>query len=176
MEQETFIRLMQRYVVNIAITGPTLRNQGAEQVVEVAREFLSRLNLSALHDNVPEGYAKQLDRWTDALKKKLPRGAQNWGAARKAINVFMVQAFLNKHLAQEYGLHKFGQVLETPLDGQAARKLRRLAGRGRLPQWDSIKRLTPAFSRRYQEFASELAAQHHIPRACLDMMLWRATD
>jgi hypothetical protein len=173
MEQTRFIRLMQRYVVNIAITGPTLRYPGAEQVVEVARKFLSRLDLGVLRKTLPEGYAKQLDRWTETLKKALPQRAQNWGAARKAINVFMVQAFLNKHLVQEYGLHRFGQVLETPLDGQAGRRLRKLAGRGRLPPWDSLQRLTPAFSQRYQEFASELAAQHDVPRACLDMMLWR---
>ncbi len=61
MEKREFIRLMQRYVANIAITGPTLRNQGAEQVVEVAREFLSRLDLSALREKVPGGYAKQLE-------------------------------------------------------------------------------------------------------------------
>jgi len=176
MEQEKFIGLMQRYVVNIAITGSTLRNQGVKHVVEKAREFLSKLDLSILREKVPDDYAEQLDKWTGALRKALPQGAQNWGTARKAINVFMVQAFLNKHLAQEYGLHGFGQVFETPLDAQATQELRNKPGGGRLPSWNSIKRLTPASSQCYQEFASELAAQHHIPRAYLDVMLWRATD
>jgi hypothetical protein len=176
MEKKQFIELMQRYVANIAIAGSTLRNQGAEQVVERAREFLSHLDLSILHDTTPDGYAKQLDRWTEMLKNALPRGAQNWGTARKAVNVFMVQAFLNKHLAQEYGLHRLGQVMETPLDSQATQRLRTLAGRSELPCWESIERLTPAVSQRYQAFASQLAIECDIPRACLDMMLWRAPD
>jgi hypothetical protein len=44
-EQE-FLSLMQRYEANIAIGGSTLRNQGAEDVIEVARNFLARLDLS----------------------------------------------------------------------------------------------------------------------------------
>jgi len=176
MERKIFIRAMQCYVAKIAITGSTLRNQGAEGVVAKARDFVSKLDLGILQEMAPEDYAEQLDRWTEVLRKALPRGAQNWGAARKAINVFMVQAFLNKHLVREYGLRRFGQVLETPLDALATQELRRLAGRGQLPRWDSIKSLTPACSQCYQDSALGLATEQGIPRACLDMMLWGKPD
>jgi len=176
MDGKTFTVLMQRYVANIAITGPTLRNQGAKGVTEGARKFLSNLDLAVLNTTATDGYAQWLDICTEALRRALPRGARNWGTARKAINVFMVQTFLNKHLAREYGLCRFGQVLETPLDALATQELRKLAGRGHLPRWDSIKDLTPEVSKRYQDFASQLAAQHGLPRACLDTMLWRVKD
>ena len=164
---------MQRYVANIAISGPTLRNQGAKGVVKTARAFLAELDLSVFCRIETHQYSEQLDNWTEELKKRLPEGARNWGTARKALNVFLVQVFMNKYLAKEYGLTKFSDVLETPLDSKATSKLRKLAGRGQLPRWYSIKRLKSKDSLRYQEFASVYAKKQGIPRACIDIMLWR---
>ena len=45
--------------------------------------------------------------------QQFPGGAQNWGTARKALNVFMVQAFLDRFLAEEYGLDRLGQCLRN---------------------------------------------------------------
>lgn len=173
MEKQNFLEFMQRYEANISIGGPTLRNQGAEGVVEAAREFLSALNLSKLNKIKPVNYPRILEKWTDDLKQKLPEGAKNWGTARKAINVFMVQVFLNKYLAKEYGLGKFKDVLETPLDSYAADGLNRLNPTAPLPEWDSIKRLTDEPSKEYQECASQVAQQKGLARACLDIILWR---
>jgi hypothetical protein len=155
-EQE-FLSLMQRYEANIAIGGSTLRNQGAEDVIEVARNFLARLDLSKLQTIQPSTYPDILNEWTCTLKEELPDGAKNWGTARKAINVFMVQVFLNKYLAEEYGMEKLKDVLETPLDKDAAGNLRKIAGRGKLPRWEGIKWLRPEDSNCYQEFAVEVA-------------------
>jgi len=176
MKNKNFLTLMQRYVANIAISGSTLRNQGAKGVTKIAREFLAELDLKVLNKIIPSGYPEQLDKWTIELKRKLPSGAKNWGTARKAINVFMVQAFLNKYLTNEYGLSQFGDALETPLDSQSTSRLRQLAGRGALPRWTSIKNLRAEHSARYQEFALKLAKRYSIPRACLDMILWRAAE
>jgi len=165
---------MQRYEANISISGSTLRKQGAEGVAEAARDFLAELDLSELKKIKPADYPKILEKWTEDLKQKLPKGAKRWGTARKAINVFMVQVFLNKYLSDEYGLNKFSDVLETPLDSQATRGLRMLAGRSRLPRWEGIKWLRPEDSARYQEFATKFAKEEEIPRVCLDIKLWRA--
>jgi len=170
------LEMMQRYVANIAISGSTLRNQGAEGVASVARAFLSELDLNVLRETEPEQYPNLLDEWTEGLRARLPVGARHWGTARKALNVFMVQTFMNKYLSREYDLTRFGDVLETPLDSQATRKLRRIAGRARLPRWNGIVNLREGDSQRYQEFASTVADQEDIPRACLDIMLWRANE
>ena len=83
-------------------------------VAEAARNFLTKLDLSVLKKIKPASYPKILEKWTSDLKRKLPKGAKRWGTARKAINVFMVQVFLNKYLSKEYGLDKLKNVLETP--------------------------------------------------------------
>jgi len=172
-KNQKFLRLMQRYVANIAISGSTLRNQGAKGVVEAARDFLAELDLSELKKIKPANYPRILEKWADDLKQKLPKGAKNWGTARKAINVFMVQVFLNKYLAEEYGMENLKDVLETPLDSYAANGLKKNAGDEQLPEWDTIKRLIDKSSKEYQECASQVAQQKDLTRACLDIILWR---
>lgn len=174
MDNKAFLDLMQRYVVNISISGSTLRNQGGAKVSESSRVFLATLDLNVFRSIDTVQYVEQLERWSRELMSKLPQGANKWGTARKALNVFFVQVFMNKYLSNEYGLSKFGNVLETPLDSQATRKLRKIAGRGKLPRWNGIKRLRPEESARYQELAAKLAEEEEIPRACLDIQLWRA--
>jgi len=176
MEKTDFLKQMQRYVANIAISGSTLRNQGAAGVTDTARKYLAKLDLGVLKKIDNSEYPDQLDEWTEELIQELPKRAKNWGTARKAINVFLVQAFLNKYLANKYGLARFGNVLETPLDSQAASELRKHARREevKLPRWRGIRGLKPETSSHYQEFASEVAKKKKIARACLDMILWRA--
>lgn len=173
MQKQEFLELMQRYEANISIGGSTLRNQGAKGVAEVARNFLAKLDLSKLQEIQPSAYPDILNEWTCNLKQELPKGAKNWGTARKAINVFMIQAFLNRYLAKNYGLEKFKDVLETPLDSYAADGLNRLNPTAQLPEWDSIKRLTDEPSEEYQECALQVAQQKGLARACLDIILWR---
>jgi hypothetical protein len=107
--------------------------------------------------------------------KRFPKGAKkNWGAARKAINLLMVAAYFNKVLSREYKLDKFKDVLETPLDGIAAKELREFARKNlklRL-QFPGIKHLTPQVSEQFQNVASNYARQIGIPRAELDLILW----
>jgi hypothetical protein len=174
MQKSDFLKLMQQYVANIAISGSTLRNQGAAGIVQVSRKYLATLDMENLKKLDPLNYLQVMERWTDKLAQQFPDGAKNWGTARKAINVFMTQAFLNKYLSEEYGLQKFADVLEIPLDSQVAFGLRKLAERNKLPQWSGIRRLRPEISSRYQEFASQNAKERNIPKVCLDMIFWRA--
>lgn len=176
MEKIEFLRFMQRYQANIAIGGSTLRNQGGEGVVEAARSFLATLDLSKLKTIQPAAYPDILNEWTCALKEQLPDGAKNWGTARKAINVFMVQVFLNKYLAEEYDMEKLKDVLETPLDSDAAEGLQTSNPEARLPKWNSIKWLKEEDCKKYQECASQLAQQKGLSRVCLDIILWRPQE
>jgi len=173
MQEKEFLELMQRYVANISIGASTLRNQGAKGVAEAARDFLAELDLSGLKKIKPADYPKTLKKWTCDLKEKLPKGAQHWGTARKAINVFMIQVFLNRFMAEKYEMDKFKDVLETPLDSNASKGLKRLSPKTRLPSWHSIKGLTYESSKKYQECASKVAQQNGLTRACLDIILWR---
>jgi len=172
MDEEEFLMLMQRYVANLAISGSTLRNQGAAGVIEAARQFLAELPLNTFLDIHPGDYPGVLNQWTEELRIQLPLGAQRWGAARKALNVFLVQVFLNRYLGDHYGLNEFGEVLETPLDSKATGRLRNMAEHGVLPRWNGIINLTAEVSQQYQDFATEYAGEIGLPRACLDILLW----
>jgi len=175
LSRTEYLKRVQRYVANIGISGSSLRNQGAKGVVGSARHFLASLDLNSLREMEPAEYSEWLESVTCSLRDFLPEGARRWGAARKAVNVFMCHAFLNKDLSATYGLTRFGEVMETPLDSVAAKELRKQASRARLPQWPGVGRLDPDVSRKYQDVASEIAKQHGIPRACLDVVLWRPT-
>jgi hypothetical protein len=113
MPRGEFLRLVQRRIANVAIAPSTLRNQGAPGVAEATRTFLADLDLRVLRGIDPAAYAGILEEWTARLMQQFPGGAQNWGTARKALNVFMVQAFLDRFLAEEYGLDRLGQCLRN---------------------------------------------------------------
>jgi hypothetical protein len=173
-----FLGLVQRYVANVGISGSSLRNQGAKGVVEAARRFLAGLDLNRLREMEPAKYSDWLEKVTCELRDSLPKAARSWGAARKAVNIFMCHAFLNRELSATYDLIRFGEVMETPLDGGAAEELRKeelrqRAGEGSLPPWPGVGDLESDVSRKYQDFASVFAKQKGVPRACLDLVLWR---
>lgn len=175
MDKQEFLRKIQNRLANGATGSSALRNQGAAGVARVAREFLSRLDLGPLGKVPPGRYTKTLDTWTKRLRRKLPQGAQNWGTARKALNLFLVEVFFNRFLGQKHRMDRLKDALETPLDSQAREKIAGFAReRGlSLPKCPTIRGLTEQVSRQYQEAASQMAAGNHIPRACLDLILWR---
>src|SRR5947199_10611691 len=156
MEGQNHLREMQRYVANVAITPSTFRKLGAG-FVEAAQEFLASLNLKQLANLEPSEYPKWLEDQTQALMARFPI-AERWGPARKSINIFMVMASLNQFLCDEYKLHRFGYVLEVPLDNTVTKKLRAWVQartrvrRGQFPTF-SIKQLKKADSDQYKEMA-----------------------
>ena len=175
MKNEEFLKKIQNRLASGVTSSSALRNQGAPGVVQAAREFLSCLDLKPL-GKVPTGrYTKTLDTWTERLRRKLPRGAKNWGTARKALNIFLVEVFFNRFLGPKYRMDRLKDALETPLDSQARDEIRRFARkRGlSLPDFRTIRGLTDQVSREYQEAASRMAAENRIPRACLDLIVWR---
>lgn len=176
LHDERTLEKLQRYIANVGISGASLRNQGAPGVILAARTFLATVDLTRLRDMAhPEQYSAWLDRTTRRLMKALPEPAEKWGVARKAINIFTTQAFLNGRLSSTFRLARLGHVMETPLDGVAAKGLRKQGG-SHLPRWRGVRQLTPDVSRQYQEFASEVARNKDLPRACLDIVLWRPEE
>jgi len=174
MDGQNHLREMQRYVANVAITPSTFRKLGAG-FVEAAQEFLASLNLKQLANLEPSEYPKWLEDQTQALMASFPL-AERWGPARKSINIFMVMASLNQFLCDEYKLHRFGYVLEVPLDNTVTKKLRAV-GKGEkscAPKFStfSIKQLKKADSDQYQELAQACAEERGIPRGRLDIELW----
>ena len=173
LKRTDFLAAIQEYVANIAIGASSLRNQGAPGVIDAARQFLAGLPLRHLKGIEPSRYGKWLDKATYELQASFPDGAKDkWGAARKAINIFMCHAQMNRELSSEYELDRLAEAMETPLDKLSATKLCEWAAGRRLPRWLGVGSLTPEVSRAYQDFALEIAKQKGIPRACLDVLLW----
>jgi hypothetical protein len=172
---------MQRYVANVAITASVFRNKNLKGggFVAAARKYLADVDLKPLANLDPSEYPKWLEDRTQELMAKLP--VQLWGPARKASNVFMVMATLNRFLCNEYALDRLQDALEVPLDNVVEGKLRRfgrsqeLFAKKEFPKWKSIKALDPMNSEKYQQIAQTMAKELGIPRGRLDVALWEPT-
>jgi hypothetical protein len=167
-----FYRDRQKHIA-ISVIGPSaLRNQGSYGVIKAAQNHLSDIDLHAFRANDETTFLHILDGQTEILRSALPRGARNWGAARKALNLFLRDICYDRFLSEKYRLASAEQWMEIPLDSLTAASLKRKGAKGQLPQWPGLKRLTPAVSSRFQTFAKRLASSQGISRVHLDMRLW----
>jgi len=166
-----FQRDLQRYIAITAIGPSALRSQGAPGVISAAREFLASLPLSPFGTHDAREFTARLNATTLRLQAAFPRPARHWGAARKAINLFLRDACYNVYLRETHDLAKAEPWLELPLDAVGARELRRVLGRV-VPVWPGLKHLPPEMSLTYQREASALAEQRQIARVHLDVSLW----
>jgi len=71
-------------------------------------------------------------------------------------------------------LDRAEQLFELPLDSITAKELRKAAGRGHLPRWPGVRKLTKDISGRYQAIALEEAKKEKIARVHLDAKYWAA--
>lgn len=167
---------MQHYVAKVGTTASALRNQGGSGLVSTAISFLSGIDLKQLASHTPATYRQWLDTQTNALMGQFPV-AGLWGPARKVVNIFMVMASLNVFLRTAYGLDRFENVLEVPLDNTVEEKLRHFGLSnnlfpGAFPQWQSIKNLTQPDSDKYQQIADAMSNNLGVPRGRLDVVLF----
>jgi len=167
-----FYGIMQRSVAVTAIGPSSLMNQGASGVINAAQEFLALLDLSVFSTGVKLYFRSQLDTATDSLLLALPKNAQNWGTARKAVNLFLRDALYNHYLATKYNLHRIENWLEIPLDSAVARGLKKLGNRAELPVWPGLKKLSSEISAQFQSFAQDIAKERSLARVHLDIYLW----
>jgi hypothetical protein len=175
MDNNDFLQNMKRFCADIVYSQSAFRNQGAPGIKQAVLAYIEGLDLSPLKSIPPDEYNRWLDERTEELRLSLPEGAKNWGTARKGINIFMVQVFLNRYLSQEYAIDRLKDVLETPLDSYAATNLIRFAKEDghNLPDWGSVKNLTKDDSDKYQWYAAKFATKMAVSRACLDILLWK---
>ncbi len=168
-----FIKLLQDRTAEIAIGPSTLRNQGAPKVIKTARDYLKAMNLVPLKTiSSKRDYLKYLDRHSNKLSKQFPKGAKgNWGAARKAINIFIRDCLYNQYLSSKYRLNKLEKWLEIPLDKDVATNIHDNCKA--LPPWKSIKALTQDISDQYQQCAQMIGKKEKVARVHLDIKYWR---
>lgn len=173
MNQE-FISILQQKTGQLAIGRSTLRNQGAPGVVGRARLFLQQVDLAELGSvSSSQQYLQFLEDKTTGLSESFPEGAKgNWGAARKALNIFIRDCLYNTYLSKVYSIERLREWLEIPLDGDVARNLYAVHKLS-LPKWPNIRRLTPEVSAVYQQSAAAEARKLGIARVDLDIFYWR---
>ena len=171
MKPNDFIPTLQRKVAVTAVGPSALRGQG-KGVLAATQKFLPGISLTRLPKSNPIRFESWLDRQTNDLLDTLPLETRPWGAARKAINLYLREALYNQYLCRRFRINKVEPWLEIPLDSVVARGLKMAGQHGELPSWPGLKWLTKPVSNQYQEFASELSKKMKIERVHLDIYLW----
>jgi len=172
MTDNEFIRDLQRFTALSAVNVTALRRQGVGVIGRI-QDYLAKLDLSglsALHDE--DGFGLWLQNTTQGMVSSKGGPEIRWGAARKALNLFLRDALYSKYLSRQYVLEHVEKWLEVPLDSVVAQYLKREAGRGQLPVWNGLRHLRPEESEQFQRYASRLARQRGLARVHLDVGIW----
>jgi hypothetical protein len=175
MTKKDFLAAIQSRTARVAIGASTARGRGSKGAVRAARRFLARLRLAGFGVRNRPRFETRLNRATTRLVAALPRRARRWGLARKFLNIFLRDCLYTKYLADANGLDRVEELLELPLDSITAKELRKAAGRGQLPRWPGVRKLTKGTSARYQAVALEEAQKEKIARVHLDAKYWAAS-
>jgi len=162
MPKREFVKVIQQYVAIASVGVSAVRGQ-APGTRWAAVAYLAQIDLGRLPRHARGRYAQWLDARTGDLRDRLPGRNKPWGVARKAMNLFMRGCLYNHYLRKEYGLAKVEPWLEIPLDSVTAKALKKHAGRGALPRWPGLKRLTPRVNRAFQDYASTRAEELGLP-------------
>lgn len=171
MKPNDFIKTLRRKVAFTAIGPSALRGQG-KGVLRASQDFLAQMSLARIPKSSAKRFQHWLDRQTELLLNSLPIKNRPWGAARKAINLFLREALYNKYLSEQFKLQSIESWLEVPLDSAVAKGLRLNSKRGELPLWPGLKNLEANVSEVFQAFASKQANLKGFARVHLDMYLW----
>ncbi len=123
MRPKNFIPTVQRKVAVTAVGPSALRGQG-KGVLRASQSFLASVSLANIPKSSATRFQAWLDRQTEALLDQLPINGRPWGAARKAINLFLRDALYNQYLNRRFGLDNIEPWLEIPLDSAVARGLK----------------------------------------------------
>jgi len=164
-----FLRAVQMRNARIAASLTATRRSGPG-TMHSAREFFCTIDLARFGADKKSAFRKELDAATEALRRALPK--DNWGLARKLMNIFLRDALYTTYLCEHFGLKVAEKFLEIPLDSITSKHLRKRAGRGVLPAWKGVKHLNSEASEKYQKFAGEHAENRGIARVHLDTYWW----
>jgi hypothetical protein len=166
------LRAIQHYTARAAIGSSSMRGAGSKGVVAAARTYLGNMPLRPFGTSKASIFRSELDNATEELRSLLPKKAQRWGLARKALNIFLRNCLYTSYLRDNYKLSLAEYYFEVPLDSITSKRLRESAAE--LPRWDSVRRLTPDVSVRYQDAAMKIAAVQYkgTARVHLDAVWW----
>lgn len=142
--------------------------------MQAARDFLAtRLDLQQYSVSDENTFRRQLDVDTNRLMTALPQQYRFWGVARKAVNIFLRDAFYNFYLRQLFNPLPDESWFEVPLDLRVAKKLRKNPLGSKLPPWCGVKHVTSTDNDQYQATALFIArTTYGISRVHLDTYLW----
>lgn len=171
MNEIEFMKTMQEKIAVSAVGPSALRGQG-KGVLYATQRVLKGVDLFKLPVNRQEDFYSWLDEQTATILEAMPINSDPWGAARKALNLFLRDALYNRYLCKEYGIDRAENWLEIPLDSAVAKGLIKTDTQGDLPPWPRLKHLIKDDSDKYQRFAERLAAEKGIARVHLDMAFW----
>ncbi|MDA2915999.1 hypothetical protein MYX64_04030 [Nitrospinae bacterium AH_259_B05_G02_I21] len=167
------INLIQKRIANLSIGSSTLRGQG-RNAGRIAISYLKNMDLGEFSNiNNELELMNKLNTHTKSLKKQLPN--RSWGAARKAVNIFLFQVVHDIYLSEAYNLKDIIAFLEVPLDNpNAIRLVKEARNRNLKLHWRNIKNLNKEDSDRLQEFAKQYAKDKYSCERCyLDLYFWR---
>jgi hypothetical protein len=169
-----------------SITASAVRKQGPKGTKDTVQDFLCQPRLIERFSKAKDRdtFAKALDCETEALQKTLQQikpqpgqqYGQQWGIARKCLNIFLFECFLNRYLYAHYNLGNWKEWLEVPLDSLVGQGLRKDAKSFDIvapPAWNTIKDLCPEESEKYQNAAISIARKRNTSRVFLELIYWR---
>ena len=169
MNQDAFIANVQKFTAISAVGVSALRRQGVGIIGRI-QEHLGSVDLTALGQSRIE---PDFRGWLDEQTRTLVRAYHvRWGAARKALNLFLRDCLYNKYLSARYRLDHLETWMEIPLDSIVTKHLKQDAGWGRLPIWRGLRQLTETESQRFQNHANEMASRQQMARVHLDVGIW----
>jgi hypothetical protein len=171
MNAIAFLKTMQEKVAISAVGPSALRGQG-KGLLSATQQVLKDMDLSKMPMGGQEDFQSWLNDQTTRILEAMPITSPPWGAARKALNLFLRDALYNRYLCMEYRVDRAEHWLEIPLDSAVAKGLIDKDIQGNLPPWPRLKRLVKHDSDKYQRFAEALAAKEGIARVHLDITLW----
>lgn len=169
MQEKKFIKIMQKKVSYSSLSPSALRGQ-VEGTLGILRTYCSNIVLSEFTQITQDEFNEKLDTLINDILEKHPNIF--WGAARKAINLFLRDCLYNNYLSDKYDLDSIKDFLEIPLDSIVSGKLYDSCGDRKLPKWKSLKELNEEESKIYQNCAQLKANECKIERIHLDMVLW----
>jgi hypothetical protein len=176
MTKEEFLQKIQKRVAECSIGPTTLWGQGKGVTAE-ARKYLTTMLLDSFSVTEEKVFLEQLEDHTNKLKDSFPKCAENnWGAARKSLNIFLRDALYNRYLCDHFKLMPIEAWLEVPLDKGVGNGLYKDDPKKSLDKWKSIKGLKPEISQKFQEVAQSVADELSIARVHLDLKYWRRTQ
>lgn len=186
---DEFFSLIKARIANVCIGPSSLRRQGTsgikgeDAIIGITRKFLKeRVDLDVFFNCLKDKfeYQKALDNWTLELEEQYTKAApNNWGAARKSLNLFFRDIVYNKFLSEKYNLpndsvyyNQAIKFLEVPLDGNVAKEI--LKRNPNLPQWRGVSKLKKIASDQYQAEATVIAKNElETVSVHLDLLFWK---